>query len=224
MPPSPTDVEALAGLRSVAQAQRPDRSVNGVTDRSLRWLYTIGGGVGLTASFTLFIEKLAMIADPAYVPSCSINPVLSCGSIMKTDQSAAFGFPNPVLGIAGFTIVVTIGFAMFGGATFRRWFWKGMLLGTAAGVVFVHWLIFQSLYRIGALCPYCMVVWIITIPTFWYTAVRAVRVHTDHSAAPSSRVASFALDNHGAILTAWYLVIAALVLQRFWDYWETLLW
>ena len=30
--------------------------------------------------------------------------------------------------------------------------------------VFMHWLIFQSLYRIGALCPYCMVVWAVTIP------------------------------------------------------------
>ena len=29
--------------------------------------------------------------------------------------------------------------------------------------MFVHWLIFQSLYRIGALCPYCMVVWAVTI-------------------------------------------------------------
>jgi len=31
----------------------------------------------------------------------------------------------------------------------------------------VHWLIFQSLYRIGALCPYCMVVWVVTITVFW---------------------------------------------------------
>ena len=45
-----------------------------------------------------------------------------------------------------------------------RWYWAGLATGTALGVVFIHWLIFQSLYRIGALCPYCMVVWAVTIP------------------------------------------------------------
>ncbi len=41
---------------------------------------------------------------------------------------------------------------------------SGLAAGTLLGTVFVHWLIFQSLYRIGALCPYCMVVWAVTIP------------------------------------------------------------
>ena len=45
-----------------------------------------------------------------------------------------------------------------------RWYWAGLATGTLLGVAFVHWLIFQSLYRIGALCPYCMVVWAVTIP------------------------------------------------------------
>lgn len=40
-----------------------------------------------------------------------------------------------------------------------RWYWIGLAVGILVGVAFVHWLIFQSLYRIGALCPYCMVVW-----------------------------------------------------------------
>ncbi len=45
-----------------------------------------------------------------------------------------------------------------------RWYWGGLAIGTLLGVGFIHWLIFQSLYRIGALCPYCMVVWAVTIP------------------------------------------------------------
>ncbi|PRC62285.1 hypothetical protein C6A85_03910, partial [Mycobacterium sp. ITM-2017-0098] len=40
---------------------------------------------------------------------------------------------------------------------------------------FVHWLIFQSLYRIGALCPYCMVVWAVTIPLLVVVASAAVQ-------------------------------------------------
>lgn len=86
---------------------------------------------------------------------------------MTTEQAEVFGFPNPVIGIASFAVVATVGVALLAGAQFARWFWLGMLIGTGAGVVFVHWLAFQSLYRIGALCPYCMVVWAVMIPTFW---------------------------------------------------------
>ena len=40
----------------------------------------------------------------------------------------------------------------------------GLAVGSGLGVVFVHWLAFQSLYRIGALCPWCMVVWSVVVP------------------------------------------------------------
>lgn len=39
------------------------------------------------------------------------------------------------------------------GVRLPRWYWLGLMVGTAAGAVFVHWLIFETLYRIGALCP-----------------------------------------------------------------------
>jgi hypothetical protein len=32
------------------------------------------------------IEKVNMLTDPSYRPSCSINPVLACGSVMATAQ------------------------------------------------------------------------------------------------------------------------------------------
>ena len=140
--------------------------------RRLAWLLAVGGVVGFAAAFTLLVEKIALLKDPSYVPSCSINPILSCGSIMRTEQAEAFGFPNPILGVAGFAVVVTVGVAVLAGAKFRRWFWLGLQAGTLFGVVFIHWLIFQSLYRIDALCPYCMVVWVVTIQVFWYTTLQ----------------------------------------------------
>jgi len=57
------------------------------------WVLAIGGGGGFGAAFLLLVEKIAFLEDPAYVPSCSINPVLSCGSVMNTPQAAVFGFP-----------------------------------------------------------------------------------------------------------------------------------
>ena len=56
-----------------------------------------------------------------------------------------------------------------------QWYWVGLAAGTLLGAVFVHWLIFQSLYLIGALCPYCMVVWVVTIPLLVVVSSIALR-------------------------------------------------
>jgi uncharacterized membrane protein len=188
------------------------------TDRLLPWILAVGGAIGLAAALVLTVEKIALLRDPGYVPSCSINPVLSCGSIMKTPQAEVFGFPNPLLGIAGFAVVATAGVSMVAGAGFARWFWLGLQAGVSFGVVFVHWLIFQSLYRIEALCPYCMVVWAVSIPIFWYVTLRTLR----EGSGPWRRAGEILTRYHTVVLIAWYAVIVLAVLQAFWSYWITL--
>lgn len=184
-------------------------------------VYLVAGGIGLVAAFVLLLERIELLKDPNYVPSCSINPILSCGSVMQTSQAEAFGFPNPIIGIVGFTIVVTVGATLAAGAELARWFWWSLWAGTAAAVAFIHWLIFQSLYRIGALCPYCMVVWVVTIPLFWYTTLHVVRHHAFGEG--TARLVRHASDYHTVVLTVWYLSLAALIAKRFWDYWITVL-
>ncbi|WP_308442197.1 vitamin K epoxide reductase family protein [Planotetraspora kaengkrachanensis] len=189
--------------------------------KALPFILAVGGGVGAVMSFVLMGERLRLAADPDYVPSCSINPVLSCGSVMKTEQASLFGFPNPLIGIAAFSLVATVGMALLAGARFRAWFWYGLQSGVLAGVVLVHWLIFQSLYRIGALCPYCMVVWVVTITVFWYATL--ANLETGRIPGGSSRIARMAGRYHTIVLTVWLLAVAGLILQRFWSYWVTLL-
>ena len=192
-------------------------------DRRTAWVLVVGGAIGLVAAAVLLIEKIRLLEDPDYVPSCSINPILSCGSIMRTDQAEAFGFPNPIIGVAGFAVVITVGMAILAGASFGRWFWLGLQAGVTFGVGFVHWLIFQSLYRIDALCPYCMVVWAVTIPLFWYVTLHNVQQGGDRRSGLMARIGAVAGDYHGVVLTAWYLAIVGLVGHRFWDYWSTLI-
>ena len=182
-----------------------------VGDRRLAGLLLGGGLIGLVAAFVLTLEKLALLRDADHVPSCSINPVLNCGSVMRSDQAELFGFPNSLLGIVGFTVVAATGAALLAGARLARPYWLGLLAGTAAGAVFVHWLIFQSLYRIGALCPYCMVVWAVTIPLFWYVALRTVRLP------------DVLQRNHTVVLTLWFIAVATLAAARFWEQWMVLL-
>ncbi len=177
----------------------------------------IAGIVGLAAAATLTIEKIEILINPAYVPSCSINPVLSCGSVMITPQASAFGFPNPLIGIAAFAVVVTTGVLTVAKVRLPQWYWAGLAVGSALGVAFVHWLIFQSLYRIGALCPYCMVVWAVTIPLFVVAASVALRPLAGNA------VLRALYQWRWSIVALWFTGVILLILMRFWNYWSTLI-
>lgn len=207
--------------------EAPERTSTGpdgaIIGRVLPWLLALGGAVGLVAATALLVEKLKVLADPDHVPACSIDPVLSCGTVMTTPQAEAFGIPNPILGIIGFSVVVTVGVVLLAGARPHRWFWLGLQAGTLFGAVFVHWLIFQSLYRIGALCPYCMVVWAVTVPIFWYTTLHNVREGHLPSPPGVRRITDVLVRYHSTVLCLWAAALTVAIAQAFWTYWTTLI-
>lgn len=188
-------------------------------DRSAARIMIIGGTLGLLAAFELIIEKMRVISDPTYIPSCDINPVLSCGSIIITPQAEAFGFPNPILGLIGFSVIITIGVTLTSGATLSRWMWLGLNAGALLGFFFIQWLIWQSLYSIGALCPWCMVVWAVTTPVvIWITAANLAsgRIPVPQSWQTSIKILA---DLRLFILVAWYLLIMGLIFVRWQNFW-----
>nr|WP_254699373.1 vitamin K epoxide reductase family protein [Rhodococcus sp. SGAir0479] len=185
------------------------------------WLLLIGGLIGLTASFVLTAEKFTLATNPAYIPTCSLNPVLNCGSVMDTPQAAVLGFPNSLLGIAGFAAITTTGAALLAGAQLKQWFWVSLQIGATLAAAFVHWLIFQSIYTIGALCPYCMVVWAVAIPIFWYITLRNLSLWG--TGPNGQRMADLARMFHPLPITIWALAVAGLIAIRFWSYWSSLL-
>lgn len=187
----------------------------------LALLLVVAGVVGFIASFVLTVDKFKILQDASYIPSCSLNPILSCGSVMKSSQASVFGFANSLIGVAAFAALAAVGMALLAGATFKRWFWQLMQLGAVLGLVFAHWLIYQSLFVLKTLCPYCIVVWLVTIPTFWYISLhnfRAGYLGLD----TKNRVMNFLRAHHLDVLLVWYLLIVLLILNRFWYYWKTL--
>jgi uncharacterized membrane protein len=190
-------------------------------DRTTAWVLVVGGLLGLIAAFELTVEKVRVLADPTYAPACDINPVLSCGSVITTPQAEVFGFPNPVLGLIGFSIVITLGVLLVGGVRLPRWVWLGLNIGALAGFAFVQWLVWQSLYSIGALCPWCMVVWTVTAPiAVWVTAanLQSGRLPTPASWALT---VSAIVGLRGLILAAWYLTVIGLIFVRWQNFWMT---
>jgi uncharacterized membrane protein len=184
--------------------------------RQTAWILVVCGLIGLVAAIELIIQKISVLSDPDFVPNCDINPVLSCGSVINTEQASLFGFPNPVLGVIGFTVVIMFGALLFAGVELPRSMWLGLNIGALAGMVFVVWLVIQSLYVIGALCPWCMVVWAITIPIFW-------QVTTDNLASGrlsfGKSLSEIIVALKWILVAASYLIIMALIFIRWQDFW-----
>ena len=93
----------------------PPNQVAVKANLGLGWLLGVGGLIGFIASLVLSIERYKLLLDPSYVPSCSINPVISCGNIMSTSQAALLGFPNPFMGLAGFAALTMFGVFLISG-------------------------------------------------------------------------------------------------------------
>jgi uncharacterized membrane protein len=184
--------------------------------RQTAWILVVCGLIGLVAAIELIIQKISVLSDPDFVPNCDINPVLSCGSVINTEQASLFGFPNPVLGVIGFTVVIMFGALLFTGLELPRSMWLGLNIGALAGMSFVVWLVIQSLYVIGALCPWCMVVWAITIPIFW-------QVTTDNLASGrlnlGKSLSEIIVALKWILVAASYLIIMALIFIRWQDFW-----
>jgi uncharacterized membrane protein len=170
------------------------------------------GVIGWAAAGILILEKLELYRDPDHVTSCDINPWVSCGQVMETWQSELFGFPNPFIGLVGFTIIVTTGMALLAGARFERWYWAGLQAGVTLGAVFATWLWSQALFDIYILCLYCMVVWAAMIPLFILTTVRTMV----HGVIPAPVVLTRWLAEWvGPIIVLTYIAVAASVFFRF---------
>ena len=195
-----------------------NKKIGWTVERALPWLMLIGGLIGLIASLALSIEKFDALKNPHYIPVCNLNPIFSCSTVSGSNQAEAFGFYNPFLGLAGYAGVAAIGLALLAGAKFKRWFWQVVQLGSLFAIGFVTWLQFEALYRIGALCLFCMIAWAVTIPLFIY--VTTFNIRSGHLGLPAwlARVSAFVQRFHAEILISWYAIIIILILKRFWYY------
>lgn len=178
--------------------------------------------IGCAASLILTHEKIRVIQDSSYIPSCNINPIFSCGSVMKTEQADLMGMPNTIIGLMAFSMLFAFGLLLLSGAKFKRWVWIGAQIAALFGVIFMHYLFFQGVYVINAICPWCFVVWIITIPVFWYITVYNLK--EKHLILPQrlKTLSEFIQRHHADILILWYMIIFGILLEHFWYYWSSL--
>jgi uncharacterized membrane protein len=123
--------------------------------------------IGFFAAFRLTVDKVGTFIDPAMVPSCNFSLLVQCGVNLKSWQGSLFGFPNPLLGVGGWIAPLIVGIMILAGVRFARWFWIALNVGIVSALALVVWLIYQSIFVLSTLCPWCMVTWAVVIPSFW---------------------------------------------------------
>ncbi|GAA1737119.1 vitamin K epoxide reductase family protein [Microbacterium paludicola] len=139
------------------------------------WL-VIAGAIGWWAAFSLTIERFHSLQNPGTDASCDFSLLVQCSANLESAQGSAFGFPNPILGLTGWVAPIVVGMALLAGARFAKWFWLLFLAGMTFAFGFVVWLIGQSIFVLGTLCPWCMVTWVVTIPSFYAVLLHTIRV------------------------------------------------
>lgn len=157
----------------------------------------VGGLLGLLASFALTMDDINLLKNPDAALTCNLNGVVNCGKNIESWQGSVFGFPNPILGLMMFPAPVVVGFALLAGARFAAWFWWIFNAGLLFAISLVYWLAFQSIFDIGTLCPWCSLVYLVTIPMFLAVTVRNLR----------AGLAGDALKRFGDTIAGWVPLI-----------------
>jgi len=185
--------------------------------RGIFTLMLLGAVAALSAAFVLTIEKFHLYEQPDAVLSCSINLVLNCSTVMQSWQSHVFGFPNMVLGLMGFAVVVTIAVAGLSGVKFPRWFLIATNVGLLLALVFAYWLFFQSLYAIQVLCPWCLIV--TTSTTIMFSSITHYNLKFNTfklSKKLDGKVQRFLKGGfHQMIVLSWIALMVVLVFLQF---------
>lgn len=135
--------------------------------KALAIFLIVAGAIGLTAAFLLTNDKFTLLENPHAQLNCNFSILVGCSKNLTAWQGSVFGFPNPVLGLICWPVPITVGVATLAGARFPKWFWLLFNLFVLGAVTLVGWFIWQSVFALFVLCPWCMVTWTVTIPTFW---------------------------------------------------------
>jgi len=165
------------------------------------WLI-VASVIGWWAAFQLTIEKFALLENPEESLSCDLSPFIQCSTNLESWQGSVFGFPNPIIGLTGWMAPLVVGVAVLAGARFPRWFWLTFGAGITFAFGLICWLIFQSLYELFVLCPWCMVTWAVTIPTFFATLIHLFR--------NGSFTSSAKVQEHAGRLMVWVPLLTIL--------------
>ena len=156
--------------RPAGQAQRArtapvaavaEQAAPAVIPAWLKWttwgLSFAGLGVSIYLTIAHFNQSVSLI--------CPASSTINCEKVTTSPQSELLGIPVAVLGLAFYVFMVAANSPWAWRATWPplRWARTGSVV---VGILFVLYLIYCELFRIGAICLWCTSVHVITFALF----------------------------------------------------------
>ncbi len=187
------------------------------TDAWLYWVIMLAAGASLVASFVLSVDAIALAADENAQLGCNINQVVSCGAVGVSWQANLLGFPNSFLGLISEPVLIAVGLAGLSGSRFSKGFMIGVQGVVVLALFFAYWLFWQSMFVIGALCPWCLVVTVST--TVLFAAVTHLNIRDDNLFLPRKLQAGLEswlrMDLDLLAVVGWLALMLVLVIVKY---------
>jgi len=181
-------------------------------------MLVVGSLIGLIASFWQVVERINMLKNPGAELSCNLNPVIDCGSVLGNRWAALFGFPNALIGIVMFTLLLAFGLAVMAKVDAKKWYWKVLAVVATILILFSVWFFGMSLFVIGKVCIFCLFIWAVSVPIFLYTFDWLILNNHLSGSWTTSKAVVWMRNNHTEIVAASYVIAIVLYLYRFRDY------
>lgn len=170
-----------------------------VVSRGLALFWIIASLLGWTVAFLLYLEYAGQLKNENPLINCSLSVVVSCTPNLLSPGGNLLGFTNSIIGITLFLGPLYAAVSSLAGGRQKRWYWRVFLAFITAAFIFVHFLAYRSIFEYGTLCPWCMVVWLVTILLFWVTL--------GWSARSGVLGASDRIRHMGSVVSSWAWVI-----------------
>lgn len=132
-----------------------------VNASTMRWLVAIvvASVVGMAATVTQVVERIALAGDPGATFICDINGTFACGNVLTSWQSSVFGpIPNSVIGLTVFTVMLTTAAGVLLGSRLAKAAWGVVTFLAAFMAVFTVWFLAQTTFSIERVCLYCLAI------------------------------------------------------------------
>jgi len=160
--------------------------------RDDRWIFTIvliGAILSLLAAFVLSVDAIELAKNPNVQLSCSVNVVINCATVAKSQYSALLGFPNSFIGMMTEPVMIVIAVAGLAMVRFPRWFMFGVQIMATMSLAFAYYLLYVSSFIIQALCPWCLLVTFSTTLIFFSISRYNIREENLYLSGKISQVA-----------------------------------
>ncbi len=208
----------LAKVLALPNAQQRAGGVNRLT----AWALMVFSGVGMWASLALVLAEKKRLTHPELALKCDLNPLIGCGKWIGTWQNEVFfGISNSVFGVVGFFALAVLGIALLLGSTFSSRFWQLLSLATVFAGFWIIWFMYQAYWVKSTLCPYCFVVWLVSIPLIFILWARVLQA--GHWGKKVEGAGRLLVRNRFLILGMIYFMLISFTVFWFWNEFQRIL-